>query len=513
MADMERAVWVLATLLSYAVLCWWSFRDRFSGQRQQGADHWEGDFVLVAYASQGGTAGQLARDSAALLEPHVPVRVMPLNQVDDRVLSKVRRALFIASTYGEGEPPDNGIAFQRRYLGPSAGLDLSHLEFAVLALGDRAYQQFCGFGRRLQVGLEGLGASPLWGLTEAGSDELSPVNGKVVEWCQRLRRIILGFDTVEPSSASSAPVFEYWRLASRDHVNPGSPGGAAFYLSLEPSTEMPLWEAGDVAIIQPRNSKAQCDAVLARLGRDGAETVIHRGIAKPLHEWLAERRLPDLDQLAPVSSLGDWLAALPALPLREYSIASVPDEGSMHLLVRQHRDDNGQMGTGSGWLTTHAEIGDTMALRVRSNPAFHVPESDKPLILIGSGTGLAGLRAHLIARELAGATGRNWLLFGERTCAFDNLLAEELGRWCDSGLLSRCDQVFSRDGGKYRYVQDVLPDVVDELRAWLAEDAVICVCGRLNGVGAGVEKVLISCLGEDFVEGLKVAGRYRRDLY
>ena len=517
MADMERVAWVLATLLGYAVLCLWSFRHVLFARRREPVGAAGDDFVLVAYASQGGTAAELARDSAALLEPHVAVRVMALNQVNDQVLSGARRALFIASTYGEGEPPDNGIAFQRRYLSSAGALDLSHLQFAVLALGDRTYRQFCEFGRQLQTGLEGLGASPLWGLTEAASDELSAVDGKIADWCRRLRTFLLGMHSeVEPVSVP-VPVpgceFAPWRLASRHHLNPGSPGGPAFYLSLEPSTEMPLWEAGDIAVIQPRNSAALCDAALARLARDGAEQVTCRGVARPLREWLAESRLPALDALAPVPSLPEWLAALPALPTREYSIASVPEEGAIHLLVRQQTDAEGCLGAGSGWLTSHAAIGDTMALRVRNNPGFRVPESDCPLILIGSGTGLAGLRAHLSARELAGATGRNWLLFGERTRAYDNLLAEDLERWHASGLLERLDQVFSRDGDPCRYVQDLLPQVADELRRWLAEGAVICVCGSLTGVGAGVEQALVVCLGGEQLDELKISGRYRRDLY
>jgi len=458
-------LWSLAILLAYGMLCLWSYRSLFFSHRKAlgGAESTaDNPFVLVAYASQGGAAAELARHSADLLKDHLPVRLMPLSQVDDSVLSGTRRALFVASTYGEGEPPDNGIAFQRRYLHGAAALDLSHLEFAVLALGDRTYQRFCAFGHNLQAGMERLGASPLWELTEANNDELWSPDGQVANWRSRLHGFlpkVCGGSIPDTSSMTGS--FASWRLAERVHLNPGSPGGAAFYLRLVPEGDLPHWRAGDIAVIQ-----------LPGEGADGGSRA-----------------------------------------LREYSIASVPEEGAIHLLVRQQTDEQGRLGQGSGWLTAGAEPGASIALRIRENPSFQVAETDCPLILIGSGTGLAGLRAHLRARELYTSTGRNWLLFGERTRGCDNLLEEEILRWQDSGHLTRLDRVFSRDGESLRYVQDILVSAAEELRSWVDGGAVICVCGSLTGMGAGVQRALEEIIGAEWVEELKMTGRYRRDLY
>ncbi|MFA5495364.1 MAG: sulfite reductase subunit alpha [Porticoccaceae bacterium] len=458
----EKALWTLVTVLAWAVLCLWSYRHLlFNSQPREGvvAGGGEAPFVLVAYASQSGTAEQLARESAGILGAHLPVRLMALNQVDDRVLSGARRALFVASTYGEGEPPDNGLAFQRRYLHGAAALDLSHLEFAVLALGDRAYQRFCGFGRSLQAGMERLGASPMWELMESGNDELWAAEGNVVDWQTRLRGFLPVAGGEGVAGAAQGAGFTSWVLADRRHLNPGSPGGPAFYLRLTAQGEPLSWRAGDIAVIQPAT--------------DGG------GQAS----------------------------------LREYSIASVPEEGAIHLLVRQQIDAEGRLGLGSGWLTAGATVGAAISLRIRRNPGFQVAETACPLILVGSGTGLAGLRAHLRARELGGATGRNWLLFGERTRRCDSFLDDEIRNWCDSGLLTRVDRVFSRDGEPLRYVQEALEAAADEVRRWVDDGAVICVCGSLTGMGAGVQAALESVLGSTRVEQLKIDGRYRRDLY
>ena len=516
---MEKAVWIVAILLAYGLLCLWSYRHLLLARLNRGAARaadGHAPFVLVAYASQSGNAAELARRSADLLHGHMPVRLMPLNQVDDGVLAGASRALFVASTYGEGEPPDNGLAFQRRYLSAAASLDLSHLEFAVLALGDRTYQSFCAFGRRIQAGMERLGALPVWELTEAASEDLWTPDGQVARWRNRLG----SFSSDAVPSIATGQNFGWWRLAARQHLNPGSPGAPIYDLWLTAVADAPVWRAGDIAVIRPRNGAGRCDAVARQLGCDAEQPLTLDGVSRPLREWLAERQLPTDAPVAATSSLPEWLAGLPLLPQREYSIASMPGEGGIRLLVRQQRDEQGQLGPGSGWLTAAAALGDTMALRIRDNPVFQVTETDCPLILIGSGSGLAGLRTHLRSRELAGATGRNWLLFGERSRGCDSLWNKELVRWRDSGHLARLDRVYSRDAESLhgdqkppRYVQDTLAAAAEELKRWLDDGAIICVCGSLTGLGAGVQAALEACLGVERLEALKIAGRYRRDLY
>src|SRR3546814_10968462 len=101
-------------------------------------------------------------------------------------------------------------------------------------------------------------------------------------------------------------------------------------------------------------------------------------------------------------------------------MASVPGDGSLQLLVRRMFHADGRPGLGSGWLVDGVEPGGMVDLRVRANPGFRVPADDRPLLLVGNGTGLAGLRALLDARINDGSP-RHWLLFGERRPAHDGL--------------------------------------------------------------------------------------------
>lgn len=526
----ERILWVVLAIAAWLLVCLLCWRDRWAKSTAD-AREMDGcsDSVLVAWASQSGTAEQLARHSAAALQPHFPVRLLPLSAVDESVLRNTRRALFVASTYGEGEPPDNGLAFQRRYLNGEPALDLSHLEFAVLALGDRAYQRFCAFGRSLHVGLERLGAIPLSEPTETDCHVLDASDSLPEGWRGQITRLLPPASTLQAhASAVDIPKInvrhsfdEHWRMAARKILNPGSPGAPLYHLRLAPVDDMPQWRAGDILEVQPCNSAEQCASWLALSGLDGSRPVTLAEGTRPLLTWLSERQLPKVEEEALraeiEADLERWLASVPRLPRREYSVASVPQEGGVQLLVRLQRDEHGELGIGSGWLSQYAELDDIIATRLRSNPGFHGPDSKQPMILIGAGSGLAGLRAHLVERAQSRRSGPNWLLFGERSRRFDRILNHELQQWLDSGHLSRLDRVFSRGASpaisEPRYVQDLLLKHRDDLGLWVKNGAAIYVCGNLTGMGTAVHDALESILGLEALEQLREAGRYRRDLY
>jgi sulfite reductase (NADPH) flavoprotein alpha-component len=230
-----------------------------------------------------------------------------------------------------------------------------------------------------------------------------------------------------------------------------------------------------------------------------------------LRAHLARSHLPTLPDAVPADDTA-LVAALKPLPHREYSIASMPVEGKVLLLLRRQLRPDGTPGLGSGWLCDHATLGGRIELRFRSNPNFHAPSPDAPLILIGNGTGIAGLRAHMRARVDQGAR-RNWLLFGERTAAHDAYFHEDLQRWQAEGMIAPLDTVFSRDGGEHRYVQERLLAQLDTLRQWVRDGATILVCGSLQGMAPAVDAVIEQALGREGKEALIVAGRYRRDVY
>ncbi len=326
---------------------------------------------------------------------------------------------------------------------------LPQLHYGVLALGDSSYANFCAFGRSLDAALAARGALPLFERIDA--DRVAPA--ALEAWQHHLSHLAGTSDAPD----WSAPAYDEWRIASRVQLNDGSAGAPVFHIALESVDGAPAqWQAGD---------------------------------------------------LVQVSAPAD-----PAYP-REYSIASVPADGRLELLVRLHVRADGTPGAASGWLCTGASSTDRIALRLRAHARFQQGDNgSRPMILIGNGTGIAGLRAHLRHRIGAGQHA-NWLLFGERHAAHDYLFGAEIDAWREHGQLEALDLAFSRDAGAHKYVQHALTARADQVRAWVARGAAIYVCGSLQGMAGGVHDALLDALGKEQLDALDAEGRYRRDVY
>lgn len=454
-----------AATTAYALMCHYCLRNRVSADSDSGllpaAPGSDRKPLLIAFASQSGTAESLARKQADALHSVHEVIVRPLNAVTESILMMCDTALFIVSTFGEGEPPDNAIRFRRQWQQRAAGRNLTTLNYAVLALGDRRYRQFCAFGRELHDMLAQHGAQAMFTPVCVDAQDETGLQ----QWREQLQSRVQVDELPSLATSNTQQEFRPWQLRGRVCMNAGSPGHPVYHLSLASQAgTTPEWQAGDIAEIV--------------VGATSNNT---------------EQR-------------------------REYSIASLPSDGNLELVVRQLVKDDGSMGLGSGWLTESIAINSTVMLRIRSNPGFHAPDTNAhearriPMILIGNGTGIAGLRAHLLAREQCQAK-RNWLIFGERTEAFDFHFAGQLLNWKKHKHLQRLDLAFSRDPASGAYVQHRLRDEADTLRQWVGHGAAIYVCGSRSGMAEGVHQALTDILGHTAVDDLLESGRYRRDIY
>ncbi len=403
---------------------------------------------LVVHATQTGSAEYLAeRTAATMATGGLSARAVCMSELDAGALKDATRVLFIVSTYGEGDAPDSGARFAGQTMGGAP--DLSHLHYAVLALGDTTYTNYCGFGRALDGWLAAHGATPLFERIEVDRG-----NGEALaEWQQHVGRLAGTSDAPD----WEAPGYGDWRIASRVLLNPGSAGAPLYRLGLTPlEGALPDWEAGDLAQVS-----------------------------------------------APLD---------PEHP-REYSIASLRSEGELALMVRLQRREDGSLGAASGWLCEQALESDVVKLRLRAHQRFRLNgNAARPLIAIGNGSGLAGLRA-LIKSRIDAGKGDNWLLFGERNAAHDYLCREELQGWLAASRLARLDLAFSRDQSTPRYVQHLVREHASTLRSWVEDGAAIYVCGSLQGMAGGVHEALVEVLGAQQVEAMSVEGRYRRDVY
>jgi sulfite reductase (NADPH) flavoprotein alpha-component len=410
--------------------------------------------ILIAFASQSGTAERIAWQSAnELIRGGRAVKVERLAALDIPQIKRAKTLLLVASTFGSGEPPDAARAFAKQVL--SSPVDLSGLRGGVLALGHRDYPDFCGFGRMLESWLRSSGVEPLFPVIEMHADDPAAL----ASWRQQLQALgaVAQPDAIWWQAQTTHP----WRLLERTLLNPGSNAAEAYHLVLEPqqgaAAADTAWTPGDIAVITPPAPGAKA-------------------------------------------------------PTREYSISSICARGKLELLVRKTVLADGQLGLGSGWLTHHAAPGDMVHLRIRSNPGFHPPETHGPMILIGAGTGLAGLRAHLLHRQHNGLKGA-WLVFGERSSRTDRPHRGQIESWMDDGTLSRCDLVFSRDATRRQYVQHRLEEAASQVLNWVRRDgATIFVCGGLK-MGQAVHAVLQKILGESHLDAMVAAGHYRRDVY
>ena len=458
--------------------------------------------VLVAYASQTGFAEQLARQTLESLQSAgVPARIEPLGALTLDDFSGADWMLFVASTTGDGEPPDDALNFANQVMRKAAVL--THLRYGLLALGDRDYEDFCGFGRQLRQWLQASGAQPLFDPVEVDSEDEASLR----HW-QHCLAAVSG-STQLPDWR--APRYQQWKLIERRLLNPGSFGEPCFHIALQPPHGGDRWQAGDLVEMGPRHSAEVVALWLAETSFDGSKQVKVGNLRQSLSDALAGCRLPPIEQTAGLDE-DDLAATLQSLPHREYSIASIPSDGAIHLLVRQARADEGSLGLGSGWLTNYARLGADVALRVRNNVNFQLPAQDCPLILLGNGTGMAALHALLHARIAAGRY-RNWLLFGERQQSCDFYYRDDIERWRSDGYIERTDFAWSREQPERVYVQQRLSEAVDDLRRWVDDGAAIYVCGSLAGMAPAVDAVLSEVLGASLLEQLRQQGRYRRDVY
>ncbi|MFO1025689.1 MAG: flavodoxin domain-containing protein [Acetobacteraceae bacterium] len=474
----------------------------------------------------------------------------------------VENLLIVAATWGEGDPPQRAQDFYEALLADNAPR-FEKTRYAVLALGDRAYAQFCEIGKRIDERLAELGGARITDRIECDVDYESAANGWIDQTLQRLSKEAGATDTSvihvdfargsEPDA--NAPTRAHpFHAEITEHVRlSGSRSTSETYhiaVSLEGSGI--AYEPGDALGVVPHNDPDLAEAVLAASGHAGdaalRTALIERfdittltakqaedfgrqtGTDVPPADWLHGRQVLDLLERAPGKLSTEQLTTLlRPLPPRYYSIASsrkaVGDEA--HLLVaavRYETHGRQRAGVASVDMTERSHLDGRLKVFLRTNQHFRLPaDPDRPVIMIGPGTGIAPFRGFLQEREAIGANGRNWLVFGHRNYLHDFLYQLEVQDWIKSGLLTRLDVAFSRDQPEKRYVQHALWDARKDLYAWIKDGAGIYVCGDANHMAKDVHNALLHILADQGkqdeaaakaeLDAIRRDGRYLRDVY
>ncbi|MFM7067021.1 MAG: sulfite reductase flavoprotein subunit alpha [Gammaproteobacteria bacterium] len=505
-----------------------------------------GDGVVVLTASQTGNARRLGEKlRERLVAAGQAVRVVPAGEGDAKTLSAARTLFAVASTQGDGEPPDEARGLWELLAGRKAP-KLDGTAFAVFGLGDSSYPQFCEAGKFLDERFAALGGRRLLARVDADVEYADEAEAWLGAAVAAVPVPAVGHAAVSITAwAPSAPVL---RDADRDHPREVAVLAAQRIVARQASRAVVhyelaggegfAYEPGDALGIWPHNPPGIVERVLARLGGAAADRLVTRGKQeRPLGEWLGQHleltRLarPFLEAQAersgaaelaalleaspagtarlsafvagadvagvlerfPVQPGREWTAAellgvLRPLAPRLYSIASsrraVGDE--VHLTVATVPE-----GAASNHLLERGLAGAMVTAYLERNTHFRLPaDTARDVIMIGPGTGVAPFRAFVQERAELGATGRNWLFFGARHFDTEFLYQLEWQQALKKGVLHRLDLAFSRDQERKIYVQDRLRERGAELWSWLQGGASLYVCGDATRMAPDVHAAL-----------------------
>ena len=535
--------------------------------------------ITVVYGSQTGNAGRVAEALAGRLGGSgLPVRIVRADTYATRELKDERFLYVVVSTQGDGDPPDDTRGLVEFLAGRRAPA-LASLQYAVLALGDSSYPRFCATGRWFDARLSELGATRLVDLAETDLD----VEAVAEPWLERA--LDAARDALKASHPPMATVTPL-RPPATPAVTRGTPHAAELLVNqritgrgsdrdvrhLELALEGPglQYQPGDALGVWPTNPPALVAAILDTLDLDGERVVEHGGHAWPLRDWLggkreitrlsrpfvashaahagdevlnrllapgqadafarllAQQQLIDLLRSHPGAWTAEALVAtLRPLAPRLYSIASsrrvVGDEA--HLTVAHlayARDGETRWGAASHFLAA-AEEGRPIPVFIEPNERFRLPaDPSRDVVMIGPGTGVAPFRGFVQEREAIGASGRNWLLFGNPHARSDFLYQLEWQDALKRGSLHRLDLAFSRDQARKVHVQQRLREHGRELYGWLEGGASLYVCGAIamaKDVHAALLELAATHGGRseddavEFINDLQAQGRYARDVY
>ncbi|GAB0118157.1 sulfite reductase [NADPH] flavoprotein alpha-component [Acidisoma sp. 7E03] len=534
--------------------------------------------LLIVFATESGNAETLAAQTrkAAQKLGFAP-KVADAADVSIADLSKTENLLVIASTWGEGDPPQRAQDFMTSLMAADAPR-FEKTRFSVLALGDRAYVNFCQTGHQIDDRLAELGAKRFAPIVECDVDFETPAKSWIETTLKALQKetadegAVIHVDFARAQPAEAAMEEDAEPLYTRNNpftaeiselINLNGTGSSAetWHTELSVAGSGLLHAPGDALGIVPENDPKLVEEILSLTGLSGDETVRQAlteaqdittltrpqveayakltdstalktlaADADALRDWLPGRQVIDLLEAAPVKLDASTLTSLlRPLPGRLYSIASSAKaaEDEIHLLisaVRYETHGRRRSGVASVDIAERRRKGGPLKVYLKPNPHFRLPaDPDRAVIMIGPGTGVAPFRAFMQEREAIGAGGKNWLFFGNRHFTHDFLYQLEWQEWKKSGLLTRIDTAFSRDQRQKVYVQNRIWEQRQELYAWIEEGAAIYVCGDANAMARDVNHALIRVIADQAgidetaasakLDAIRREGRYLRDVY
>jgi sulfite reductase (NADPH) flavoprotein alpha-component len=536
--------------------------------------------LTILFASQTGNAkGVASKLKAAAEQLGLNVNLQDIASYKTNALAKEQHLIIVTSTFGEGEPPESAVSFHKFLFGKKASA-LPQLNFAVLGLGDSSYEFFCQTAVDFDTQLTKLGANRLQApaLLDVDYDSGAAAwQAEVLAKFQPLLQSTSQAASVVSSVADSAHGSAFNKqqpFAAELSVNQKITGRTSTkdvrHIEISLANSGLTYQPGDALGVYFQNDPAVVQAILTATGIDPTsvvsldatgEVTIERALIDSLEltqsypsflekyassignselqkiaadktaarEFLATRQTLDVILQYPGRLTAQQLAdSLRKQQPRLYSIASSQAEvgEEVHLTVGVVRYDAfgaSHLGGASGYLAERLAEGENVRVFVEHNDNFRLPDHDTPVIMVGPGTGIAPFRAFLQERDNAGATGQNWLFFGNPHFTQDFLYQVELQDYLKRGVLAKLDVAFSRDQAQKVYVQDKLLAKGAEVWNWLQQGAHFYICGDGSKMARDVHEALVQIAvnhgglsaddAADYFEQLRESKRYQKDVY
>jgi len=513
--------------------------------------------ITIAYATETGNSKRLATTFAAKAKKQgIHAKVQSLDQYKLNDLTKEEYFLAVISTHGDGEPPASARKFYDHV--HQNGFKLPKLKYSILALGDSSYPMFCKAGEDVDQQLTKLGGNRISPLQKCDVD----YETEAEEWLNRvfstLNENASGIVATPPPAIAKKPKGRTTYVGKiLSHVNLNDIGSLKETNHIEIEAEDVVYLPGDSIGIIPENKKEIVDRIISLVGIDPPKNIdykdemisvydllqkklniVHlpervvRKYASVLQQDIPETKIDLLDLLRiyPVKDEKEFTEILkilePTAP-RLYSIASSPEAhpGEVHIIVAKNCFDvniESKYGLASEFLSLLNEDNE-LSFYISPNNQFRLPEEDKNIIMIGPGTGIAPFRSFIAERDATGASGKNWLFFGEQHFLTDFLYQTELQSWVETESLTKIDIAFSRDQKEKIYVQHKMMNKGDEIFQWLHAGSYVYVCGAKEPMSVDVEHTILQIIeqfgerskeeSQKYLDSLKEEGRYVTDVY
>lgn len=498
---------------------------------------------LIVYGTETGNSKKVASGLLASFKKNkIQAKAIEVSQYDADKLQKENVVLFIMSTQGEGEFPQNAVSFYEKL--KSSTVHLNQLSYAVLGLGDSSYPLFCNAGILLDEVLAEKGAKRLLPLVKADVDFTETVSiweSDLQKAFQNLGSNVTNEVKPTPATASSHKKNYIGKISHKVVLNDIGSNKETYHIEIE-SDEAISYEPGDALGIIPKNKIEEIQAIAAYFNENNysdLEDKNIRGLSKKSLEAfsklfkieITEEKANLLDVIQKYQpkkvKLGEVIGLLLPISPRLYSISSSSEayDGQVHLTVNLNTFSvNGEIkkGLASEFLAELSQHSD-VEFYIHKNQNFRLPSEDTDIIMIGPGTGIAPFRSFLAERDVRGAEGKNWLFFGEQHFVHDFYYQTEIQEWLTTGVLTKLDTAFSRDQEQKIYVQDRIREKAKEFNNWLENGASIYICGQKNPMSQDVENAIVAVIAKErniseieakqVIEVLENQGKYQKDVY